>query len=84
MNYATQMDAARKGIITNEMKAVAAYENRDVEDICRWVAEGKVRTPAQKATRARGAIHTLKSLPLRRENQMPETTEGLSTGSAQP
>lgn len=48
MNYATQMDAARKGIITNEMKAVAAYENRDVEDIRRWVAEGKVAIPANK------------------------------------
>lgn len=48
MNYATQIDAARKGIITNEMKAVAAYENRDVEDIRRWVAEGKVAIPANK------------------------------------
>lgn len=48
MNYATQMDAARKGIITNEMKAVAEYENRDVEDIRRWVAEGKVAIPANK------------------------------------
>ena len=48
MNYATQMDAARKGIITEEMKAVAEYENRDVEDIRRWVAEGKVAIPANK------------------------------------
>ena len=48
MNYATQMDAARKGIITEEMKAVAEYENRDVEDIRRWVAEGKVTIPANK------------------------------------
>ena len=42
------MDAARKGIITEEMKAVAEYENRDVEDIRRWVAEGKVAIPANK------------------------------------
>lgn len=48
MNYATQMDAAKKGIITEEMKAVAEYENRDVEDIRRWVAEGKVAIPANK------------------------------------
>ncbi len=48
MNYATQMDAARKGIITEEMKAVAEYENRDVEAIRRWVAEGKVAIPANK------------------------------------
>lgn len=48
MTYATQMDAARQGIITEEMKAVAAYENRDVEDIRRWVAEGKVAIPANK------------------------------------
>ncbi|MDY6045304.1 MAG: phosphomethylpyrimidine synthase ThiC [Peptoniphilus sp.] len=48
MTYTTQMDAARQGIVTKEMEAVAAYENRDVEDIRRWVAEGKVAIPANK------------------------------------
>ena len=32
-NYTTQMDAARKGIITPEMKAVAAKEYRTEEEI---------------------------------------------------
>ena len=29
MSYTTQMDAARKGILTKEMKAVAEKENFD-------------------------------------------------------
>ena len=32
-NYTTQMDAARRGIITPEMKAVAAKEYRTEEEI---------------------------------------------------
>ena len=40
--YATQMDAARKGIITPEMKKVAEKEYRTEEEIRQWVAEGKV------------------------------------------
>ena len=31
MDYTTQMDAARKGIITKEMSVVAAKEHMDVE-----------------------------------------------------
>ena len=31
MSYTTQMDAARKGIITPEMEIVAVKENMDVE-----------------------------------------------------
>ena len=46
MAYATQMDAARQGIITDEMKIVAEKENRTVEEIRGWVAEGKVAIPA--------------------------------------
>ncbi len=45
-SYKTQMEAARKGIITPEMKAVAAKENRTEEEIRGWVAEGKVAIPA--------------------------------------
>ena len=46
MAYATQMDAARQGIITKEMKIVAEKENRSEEEIRQWVAEGKVAIPA--------------------------------------
>ncbi len=47
-NYATQMDAARKGIITSEMKAVAEKERRTPEEIRGWVAEGKAVIPANR------------------------------------
>ena len=32
-NYSTQMEAARKGIITPELEAVAKKENRSVEEL---------------------------------------------------
>ena len=41
-NYTTQMEAARKGIITPEMKAVAAKEYRTEEEIRDLVAKGQV------------------------------------------
>jgi phosphomethylpyrimidine synthase len=44
--YSTQMEAARKGIITPEMEIVAAKENRTTEEIRQFVAEGKVAIPA--------------------------------------
>ena len=31
MNYTTQMDAAKKGIITREMEVVSEKENVDIE-----------------------------------------------------
>ncbi|MBP5491910.1 MAG: phosphomethylpyrimidine synthase ThiC [Clostridiales bacterium] len=40
--YKTQMEAARKGIITPEMKKVAEKEFRTEEEIRNWVAEGQV------------------------------------------
>ena len=46
--YATQMEAARKGIITPQMKAVAEKEYRTPEEIRAWVAEGKVAICANK------------------------------------
>lgn len=79
-----QLTEEERARATEARNPYLAMRTETMSLLTRWVAEGKVRTPAQKATRARGAIHTLKSLPLRRENQMPETTEGLSTGSAQP
>ncbi|MDD5795188.1 phosphomethylpyrimidine synthase ThiC [Clostridium sp. HCP1S3_B4] len=48
MNYTTQMDAAKKGIITEQMKTVAAKENKSPEEIRSLVAEGKVAIPANK------------------------------------
>jgi len=48
MNYTTQMDAARKGIITREMKIVAEKEKMDVNVLMKKIAEGKVVIPANK------------------------------------
>lgn len=47
-NYTTQMDAARKGIITPQMKTVAAKEHMQEEDLRKLVAEGKVAICANK------------------------------------
>ena len=47
-NYTTQMDAARKGIVTPEMEIVAKKEYRTTEEIRQLVAEGKVAIPANK------------------------------------
>ena len=47
-NYTTQMDAARQGIITPEMKAVAAKEYRTEEEIRDLVARGQVAICANK------------------------------------
>ena len=46
--YTTQMDAARKGIVTPQMETVAKKEYRTVEEIRQLVAEGKVAIPANK------------------------------------
>lgn len=48
MNYTTQMDAAKKGILTKEMKAVAKNEQWNPEDIRQLAAEGKIVIPANK------------------------------------
>ena len=42
MEYATQMDAARKGIVTKEMEIVAKKENIDVESLRQLIAKGQV------------------------------------------
>ena len=44
--YTTQMDAAKKGIITREMEIVANKESKNPEEIRSLVAEGKVSIPA--------------------------------------
>lgn len=48
MNYTTQMDAARKGIVTKEIESVAKKEKMDVNKLVQLVAEGKVAIPANK------------------------------------
>lgn len=48
MNYTTQMDAAKKGIVTREMEIVAEKENIHVKHLMALVAEGKVAIPANK------------------------------------
>ena len=48
INYTTQMDAARKGIITPEIKSVAEKEHMDVNTLMKYVAEGKVAICANK------------------------------------
>ena len=48
MEYTTQMDAARKGIVTKEIETVAKKEKMEVSKLMRLVAEGKVAIPANK------------------------------------
>lgn len=48
MGYSTQMDAARKGIITKEMEVVAKKEHMDINNLVKLVAEGKVIIPCNK------------------------------------
>ncbi len=47
-NYKTQMEAARKGIVTPEMKAVAAKEYRTEEEIRELVSKGQVAICANR------------------------------------
>ncbi len=49
MNYSTQMDAARKGILTREMKLVAEKEHFNEKELMALVAEGKIAIPANKS-----------------------------------
>ena len=46
--YTTQMDAARKGIVTPQLRTVAEKEKMPVEQLMRLVAEGKVAICANK------------------------------------
>lgn len=48
MNYTTQMDAARKGILTKELLAVAKKEQLEPEKLVKLVAAGQVVIPANK------------------------------------
>lgn len=47
-NYNTQMEAARKGIVTPELEIVAKKELMEVEELLPLVASGRVAIPANK------------------------------------
>ncbi len=49
MTFTTQMDAARKGIVTPQMQTVAHKENLRVEDLMHRMAQGRVIIPANKS-----------------------------------
>lgn len=46
--YQTQMEAARKNIVTKEMKAVAKEENMPIEQLMELVAKGRIAICANK------------------------------------
>ena len=48
MEKLNQMEAAKRGIVTDEMTAVAKYERRDAEWIRERVANGRIVVPANK------------------------------------
>ena len=48
MNYTTQMDAARKGIVTKEMEAVAAKEQMGLKELMDYMAKGQIIIPCNK------------------------------------
>lgn len=48
MQYTTQMDAARKGILTGEMEAAAKKEQMDVQELMALMAKGQVIIPCNK------------------------------------
>ena len=48
MEYTTQMDAARRGIVTKEMEIVAKKEQMELSELMKLMAEGKIIIPANK------------------------------------
>ncbi|MEJ8791394.1 phosphomethylpyrimidine synthase ThiC [Blautia sp. ICN-22010] len=48
MQYTTQMDAARKGIITKEMESAAKKEQMDLRELMALMAKGQVIIPCNK------------------------------------
>ena len=60
----TQLDAARKGIVTDEMRMVAESEHRDAEFIRDGIANGRIVLPANilhKSLRPMGIGRELKT-----------------------
>ncbi len=46
--YTTQIDAAKKGILTEQMKRVAEKEHMDPQLLMQRVAKGEIAIPANK------------------------------------
>lgn len=46
--YTTQMDAAKKGIVTKEMEIVARKEGKEIKELLELMAQGRVIIPANK------------------------------------
>lgn len=63
MNYTTQMDAAKKKIVTKEMQVVAEKENMDVEVLRELVATGQVAIPANKNHKSLSPVGISKDCP---------------------
>ena len=58
--YKTQMEAAKKGILTDQMKRVAQKEYMDPQLLMERVAQGKIAIPANvnhKSLLAEGVGH---------------------------
>ena len=51
-HYTTQMDAARKGILTREMEIVAEKEGIPAEQLMKLMSEGKAIIPCNKRLQA--------------------------------
>lgn len=64
MSYKTQMEAAKKGIVTKEMETVAQKEQMDTKELMELVAKGTVAIPANinhKSLSAEGIGDELKT-----------------------
>ena len=62
MEKLNQMEAAKRGIVTDEMTAVAKYERRDAEWIRERVADGRIVVP-------RNAVVVSGSKPILRDGK---------------
>ena len=49
-NYTTQMDAARKGILTPEIETVAQKEHMSTDEMMKLVAEARLQSVPTKTT----------------------------------
>mgnify|MGYP000688931344 CR=1 FL=1 len=78
MDYTTQMDAARKGIITKELQAVAEKEQMDTARLMQLVAEGKSSNSCKQKPQMPGSkryrLH-VKDQDQCKPGELPETAK---------
>ena len=60
--YTTQMDAARKGIITPQMKVVAEKEHWDPEELRKCIAKGEIIIPCNKNHKLRSRFNPVNQI----------------------